>query len=236
MGPASLLRNFPEKRKPQIGTRCSCLRRYQVGHSATVSNILDMVRKEVFYTDVFWERITLQVNHVLMPKACRAGTLIIEATITSGNNNWGAIFQGSGETERCWNSFFFENLNTWWKTGQSKLLVGDLVCFVLGIVFVISKDPTNWEIEVNGCVFLPCYGMFCDVRNPSNLSNRLVGAGVRAFHHLWHTVDHSLATCTKCVMSLCIILLYFADAYCVVNIIKLYFGGTYCAVNPLWTS
>ena len=47
------------------------------------------------------ERVTLLVNPVLMPEACRAGTLIIEATITTGNNNWGAIFQGSGETERC---------------------------------------------------------------------------------------------------------------------------------------
>ena len=93
MGPASLLRNFPEKRKPQIGTRCSCLRRYQVGHSATVSNILDRVRIEVFYTDVFQGRVTLPVNPVLMPKACRARTLIIEATITSGNNNWGLFFK-----------------------------------------------------------------------------------------------------------------------------------------------
>ena len=72
-----------------------------MGHSATVSNIDDRVRIEVFYTDVFQGRVTLPVNPVLMPKSCRAGTLIIEATITSGNNNWGAIFQGLGETERC---------------------------------------------------------------------------------------------------------------------------------------
>ena len=72
-----------------------------MGHSATVSNIVERVRIEVFYTDVFQGRVTLPEIPVLMPKACRAGTLIIEATITSGNNNWGAIFQGSGETERC---------------------------------------------------------------------------------------------------------------------------------------
>ena len=72
-----------------------------MGHFARVSNIDDRVRIELFFTDVFQGRVTLPENPVLMPKACRAGTLIIEATITSGNNNWGAIFQGLGETESC---------------------------------------------------------------------------------------------------------------------------------------